>query len=230
MGYLNTLKETLSIERFTSLLEFNPPCIILSVNVILPNYLFELTKNYNVPILKSKLRTTPFYSLLYGYLHQRLTPRIKVKGTSLDIYGVGVLLIGEENIGKSETALELINRGHLLINDDYVQLYEEYPSSIFAESFNQDIILNGIGRFDVKQHYGTKSFKETTKIDLVINFLSVVPQSNKKGLNISSYNILNSVIPEIIFPVKKSQNMITLIESAVVYYKSSNIRPTAKSK
>src|SRR5690606_15671299 len=140
-----------------------PPCVIFSVNVDVPQYFIDLGNTYGVPLFKSKERTTPVNSKLYAYLRSALAPRKTIHGTLLDIYGMGTLIIGKSGIGKSETALELIKRNHILIADDRVDVYETAPGIIIGQApkiLERYLEIRGIGIVDVVQMLGAGAFRE----------------------------------------------------------------------
>jgi len=118
--FMNLLPPDIKKTRIEDIMIKNPPAIIFSINVEIEEMFIELGDKYNVAILKSDIRTTALSSLLYAYLHAKLAPRISVHGVLLDIHGMGTLITGKSGIGKSETALELIKRGHILVSDDRV--------------------------------------------------------------------------------------------------------------
>ncbi len=122
---MNLLPPDIKRQRIEDIMIQKPPAMIFSVNVEIEDMFIELGNKYNVAILKSDNRTTALSSLLYAYLHSKLAPRISVHGgVLLDIHGMGTLITGKSGIGKSETALELIKRGHILVSDDRVDIFE----------------------------------------------------------------------------------------------------------
>ena len=123
--YLKELGYDLAKERVKELFTHEPRAILFSRNVEVPDYFIELGNLNNVAILKSELRTTSLHSKLFGYLCSKLSPRESVHGVLMDINGMGTLIIGKSGVGKSEIALELITRGHQLIADDCVQIYQK---------------------------------------------------------------------------------------------------------
>ena len=133
-SFLNLLDVKVQKERLEPIFKLQPPAFIFSVNVVISDIFIELGNKYQVPILKSDLRTTVLSSQLYSYLHSKLAPRKSLHGVLLDIHGLGTLIVGKSGIGKSETALELIKRGHILISDDRVDVFEAAPGVVIGSA------------------------------------------------------------------------------------------------
>lgn len=124
-SFFNSFAEKVQEERLRKILSFKPPAIVFSKNVEISSLFIRLGNEYKVPILRSDLKTTAINSKLYNYLQEHLSLRQSIHGTLLDINGMGTLIIGESGIGKSETALELIKKGHMLISDDRVDIFQK---------------------------------------------------------------------------------------------------------
>ncbi|VEU83101.1 HPr(Ser) kinase/phosphatase [Acholeplasma hippikon] len=222
--FLRLFDEVIQKSRVEAVIKQEPPAVIFSVNVDIPEYFLELGNKYNVPILKSKERTTPVNSKLYSYLRSELAPRQSIHGTLLDIYGMGTLIIGKSGIGKSETALELIKRNHILIADDRVDVYETAPGIIIGQApkiLERYIEIRGIGIVDVVQMLGAGAFRENKKIRLVVE---LEPWDDKKvydrlGLETEVYEVFDTKIPKVTIPVLPGRNNATLVESAAMNQK-----------
>ena len=132
--FLDKLPFDIRKQRVQDMFEKLPPGIIFSVNVEIEDFFIELGNQYQVAIMKSQSRTTPLSGSLYQYLHSKLAPRTSMHGVLLDIHGLGTLITGKSGIGKSETALELIKRGHLLISDDRVDIFEAAPGVLIGSA------------------------------------------------------------------------------------------------
>lgn len=222
--FLKLFDEVIQKSRVEAVIKQEPPAVIFSINVEIPEYFLELGNKYNVPILKSKERTTPVNSKLYAYLRSELAPRQSIHGTLLDIYGMGTLIIGKSGIGKSETALELIKRNHILIADDRVDVYETAPGIIIGQApkiLERYIEIRGIGIVDVVQMLGAGAFRENKKIRLVVE---LEPWDDKKvydrlGLETEVYEVFDTKIPKVTIPVLPGRNNATLVESAAMNQK-----------
>lgn len=210
--------------RVEAVIKYLPPAVVFSVNVTIPDFFIELGNQYDIPLLKSQERTTAINSKLYSYLHSALAPRMTVHGTLLDIHGLGVMIIGKSGIGKSETALELIKRGHILIADDRVDIYETALGVVIGQApkvLERYLEIRGIGIVDVVQMLGAGSFRENKKIRLVIE-LELWDETkvyDRLGLEQETMKFFNTEIPKITIPVLPGRNTATLVESAAMNQK-----------
>ena len=222
--FLKLLDEELQIERVEAVLKQLPPAVIFSINVDIPPYFMELGNKYKIPLYKSQERTTPINSKLYAYLRSALAPRESIHGTLLDIYGMGTLIIGKSGVGKSETALELIKRNHILVADDRVDVYETAPGIIIGQApkiLERYIEIRGIGIVDVVQMLGAGAFRENKKIRLVIELEHWDKNKtyDRLGIETETYIIFGTQIPKITIPVLPGRNNATLVESAAMNQK-----------
>ena len=218
-SFLNLLDSGTQIERLKELLQNKPPCIIFSKNVEIKKEFISFGNQYNVAILKSENRTTALSYILYEYLHAKLSPKKTVHGVLVDIHGLGTLIIGKSGIGKSETALELIKRGHLLIADDRIDLFESSKGSIvgFAPEITKKLIeVRGIGIINVVEMFGAGAFREDKKIRLVVELEKWNEETvyDRLGSKKQYIRYFNSEIPKIVIPVLPGRNVATLVETA----------------
>lgn len=219
--YLNELGQDLAYSRCEYICQQNPPVIVFSRNVNVPKFIIELGDKYNVPILKSELRTTPLNSKLFGFLRDRLAERKNVHGVLLDINGMGTLIIGKSGIGKSETALELVKRGHQLISDDRVDVYEKEVGTIIGQApelIAQYIEVRGVGIVNVVDMFGVGAYRETKKIRLVIE-LEQWDQNktyDRLGLDTKYETFFHTELPKITIPVLPGRNTAVLVEAAAM--------------
>lgn len=211
-------------KRIDNILKLKPPGIIFSVNVE-PNEIFiELGNKYNVPILKSNKRTTPLNSELYSYLHSQLAPRTSMHGVLLDIHGMGTMITGKSGIGKSETALELIKRGHQLISDDRVDIYEVSPGVLIGNApkiLERYLEIRGIGIVDVVNMFGAGAYRADKKIRLIVELEHWNEDKvyDRLGVGDERIKIFNSEVSKITIPVLPGRNVATLVESAAMNQK-----------
>ena len=181
----------------------------------------ELAAKHKVPLLRTSAHTSDFMAALISFLNVELGPRITRHGVLIEVYGEGILLLGESGVGKSETAIELIKRGHRLIADDAVEIKRVSATTLVGKA--PDIIrhyveLRGIGIVDVRRLFGMGSVKETEKIDLVIN---LEPWQDGKmydrlGLDEQTTDILGINVPSIVLPVCPGRNLSVVIEVAAM--------------
>lgn len=220
-SFMKLLPYDIMKTRVEDIMMTKPPVFIFSINVDVDPLFFELGDKYNVAILKSPVRTTPLSSQLYAYLHAKLAPRITVHGVLLDINGLGVLLVGKSGIGKSETALELINRGHILISDDRVDIFETAPGILVGAApkiLERYIEVRGIGIVDVVTMFGAGAYRESKKIRLVVELehWKKDKQYDRLGIDTETTSYFNTEISKITIPILPGRNVATLVEIAAM--------------
>ena len=199
----------------------NPPCLVFSKNVNVDKIFYEMADKYKICIFHSNLRTTPCSSKLYTYLQDKLAERISVHGTLLDINGMGTLIIGKSGIGKSETALDLIKRGHQLIADDLVEIIEKEPGNLIGTA--PDILkrymeIRGIGIVDVVTMFGAGAYRERKNIRLVVELQAWDNDKyyDRLGLETQKNKYFNTEITKITIPVLPGRTVSLLVESAAM--------------
>lgn len=222
--FMNRLPDDIKRQRVEDIMVLNPPAIIFSVNVEIEDMFIELGDKYNVAILKSDIRTTALSSQLYAYLHSKLAPRISVHGVLLDIHGMGTLIMGKSGIGKSETALELIKRGHILVSDDRVDIFEAAHGVLIGSApkiLEKYIEVRGIGIVDVVSMFGAGAYRENKKIRLVVELehWKKGKQYDRLGIETQMVKYFNTEIAKITIPVLPGRNVATLVESAAMNQK-----------
>ena len=179
---------------------------------------------YNVPVLRTSERTSEFMASLISTVRVKLAPMITRHGVMVEVYGVGILILGDSGIGKSETAIELVKRGHRLIADDAVEIRKVSAVTLVAtapELIRYYVELRGIGVVDVRRLFGVGSVKETEKINLV---LKMEPWEEGKsydrlGLETETTEIMGINIPTITIPVSPGRNLSVIIEIAAMNQK-----------
>ena len=169
--YLTTLDEGRKKYIYDQIFGANIPCMIFCRGIQPDEYILEAGNKYNVPVLVTNMTTSSFMAEIIRWLNVELAPCISIHGVLVDVYGEGVLIMGESGIGKSEAALELIKRGHRLVTDDVVEIRKVSDETLIgtAPDITRHFIeLRGIGIIDVKTLFGVESVKETQGIDMVI--------------------------------------------------------------
>lgn len=197
------------------------PCIIVSRGFSPYPELLELAKKYKVPLLQTFDTTSHLLSALIASLKVSLAPRITRHGVLVEVYGEGILLLGESGVGKSETAIELVKRGHRLIADDAVEIKKVSAKALVGsapELIRHYIELRGIGVVDVRRIFGMGAVKPTEKIDLVINIEPWKENSpyDRLGLDDQYIDILDVRVPLLVVPVKPGRNLAVIIEVAAM--------------
>ena len=204
-----------------SILSFGPPAIIISRNIEPPIAMMESAKTHKVSILRSAETTSQVTAALFQYLNKELAPRITRHGVLVEVYGEGCLLLGDSGVGKSETAIELIKRGHRLVADDAVEIRKTSTHTLMGQSpenIRHFIELRGIGIINARQLFGMGSVKLTEKIDIVIN-LEIWDNTkvyDRMGLDNQYMDILGVEVPTLTIPVKPGRNLAVIIEVAAM--------------
>jgi HPr kinase/phosphorylase len=222
--FMNLLPPDVKRKRIEDIMLQKPPAIIFSVNVEIEDMFIELGNKYHVAILKSHNRTTALSSTLYAYLHAKLAQRISVHGVLLDIHGMGTLIMGKSGIGKSETALELIKRGHILVSDDRVDIFEAAHGVLIGSApkiLEKYIEVRGIGIVDVVSMFGAGAYRENKKIRLVVELehWKKGKQYDRLGIETQMVKYFNTEIAKVTIPVLPGRNVATLVESAAMNQK-----------
>lgn len=218
-NYLDTLDTVTRQERLDKLLSYDIPCLIVSRNLEIHKELLVAANKHQRKILRSHMNTTKLISKLVNYLEDTLAPTVTMHGVLMDIYGVGVLITGKSGIGKSETAVELIKRGHLLVADDAVEIKRighEVLVGYAPEIIRHMIEVRGIGIMDVQSLYGMGAIKNKADIDLVVHLEEWDSNKDYERLGLDDHyrEILDMKIDEVIIPVKPARNVAVIIEIA----------------
>ena len=220
-GFLQNLPYDLRQAHIDELVATNPPAIIVARSLPIPAELREACEKHGVPLLQSKDSTSELMAALISYLNVQLAPRITRHGVLVEVYGEGVLLLGDSGIGKSETAIELIKRGHRLIADDAVEIRRVSAKTLVGSSpdnIRHFVELRGIGIVNVRRMYGIGAVKNTEKINMAIQMEPWEQGKNydRMGLEGETINILGIDIPSITIPVSPGRNLAIIIEGAAM--------------
>lgn len=220
-GYLSTLSEEEYKLRVERLFQQQPPVVLYSRQLDIGQYGIEMAEKYGVPILRSKENTSLLVNNLVSVLSVALAPRITRHGVMVEVYGEGVFITGESGVGKSETAIELIKRGHRLIADDAVVLRKVSDRSIVAsspENIRHFIELRGIGILNIARTFGTGAVKVSEKVDLAVHLEHWNAQKNYQeiGLETETTEIMGVEIPLAVLPVHPGRNLAIVIEAAAI--------------
>ena len=219
MGFLMNLSDQERYDKLKKLFSYNIPCVILCRGHKPPREMLELAKERDIAILGTDISTTGFIVAAILHLNRVLAPHSTIHGVLLDVYGVGVLITGESGVGKSESALELIKRGHQLVADDVVDVCRVSETRVVGEApetvrFFMEI--RGIGIIDIRQMYGIGSVLMSKSIDLEIHLEQWNEQKeyDRLGLEEKYTSIMDVRIPSLVLPVKPGRNLAIIIEVA----------------
>ena len=219
--FLETMDEKTKEETYETLLSYQIPCIIFCRNLPPEPMLLEKATRANIPVFITEKQTSEFTAEIIRWLNVALAPCISIHGVLVDVYGVGVLIMGESGIGKSEAALELIKRGHRLVSDDVVEIRKVSDDTLIgcAPDITKHFIeLRGIGIVDVRRIFGIGAIKMTEKVELVINLepWEDGKQYDRLGLDGQTTSILDIAVPSLTIPVKPGRNLAVIIEVAAM--------------
>ena len=226
--YLETLSDEKKKEMYTQLLSYGIPCIVYCRNLEPDETFLQMANEMKVPIFQSSKQTSAFTAEVIRWLNVELAPCISIHGVLVDVYGVGVLIMGESGIGKSEAALELINRGHRLVTDDVVEIRKVSDDTLVGKApdiTRHFIELRGIGIVDVKSLFGVQSVRETQTIDLVINLeeWDKNREYDRLGLKEESTEFLGNKVVCHSIPIRPGRNLAIIVESAAVNHRQKQM-------
>ena len=227
-NYLSEQTEKKRAAKIDEFMRHAPAALVLSTGYEPFPDMLEAAKKYNVPLLGTKEKTSPFMAALISFLNVQLAPRITRHGVLVEVYGEGVLLLGDSGVGKSETAIELIKRGHRLIADDAVEIKRVSATTLVGsapEIIRHYIELRGIGIVDVRRLFGMGAVKNTERIDLVVNLEPWVQGKmyDRLGLDSETVDILGIDVPSITIPVKPGRNMAIVLEVAAMNHRQKKM-------
>ena len=197
------------------------PCLVITRGMQIPPEMGELAKRYDVTLLRTEEATSDFMSALISYLNVQIAPRRTRHGVVVEVYGEGILILGESGVGKSENAIELLKRGHRLVADDAVEIKRVSSKTLVGSSpeiIRHFVELRGIGIIDVKEIFGIGAVKDTESIDMVIHLEQWVEgkQYDRLGMVDEYTNIMGINVPSLTVPVRPGRNLAIIIEVAAM--------------
>lgn len=225
----NMHTEEENIEIFDKLFGYKIPCLIFCRNIVPFDFIIEAGKRHGIPVLTDCSETTSqFVQEVLRWLHVELAPRISIHAVLVDVYGEGVLIMGDSGIGKSEAALELLRRGHRLVSDDVVEIKKVSEETLVGsapEITRHFIELRGIGIIDVKSMYGVECVKQTQTIDLVINLEEWDKDANydRLGMEDQYTEFLGNKVVSHSIPIRPGRNIAIIVESAAVNHRQKKM-------
>ncbi len=219
--YISKLDDAKMREIFDKFFSMNPVAVVFSTSLPVKGTIIEAADRYGVPILRTASKTSEFMAALIGSLSVSLAPRITRHGVLVEVYGEGILILGDSGVGKSETAIELVKRGHRLIADDAVEIKKVSAKSLVGsapELIRHYVELRGIGIVDVKRIFGMGAVKDTEKIDMIINLEQWVQGKmyDRFGLESEYTDIMGIKIPTTVIPVRPGRNLAVILEIAAM--------------
>ncbi len=223
LAYFQTLSVGQQREVIDKICEVDIACIVVTRSLEIPDLLWQKAEEKGIPLFQTSLRSIDFIEQVTQFLEEKLAPTTSIHGVLMDVFGVGILILGKSGIGKSECALDLILRGHRLIADDMVSIQRRLPTSLFGRGF--DVIqhhmeIRGLGIINIRQLFGVEAIREQKRIGLVIELVAWGEQMeyDRVGLEEEQYSLLGVDVPMLKIPVTPGRNLSTIIEVAARNY------------
>ena len=228
MSYLESFNSVERFKRLDEMFKQHFPCLVVARQLEIFPEMIAVSKKYQIPILRTVDDTSGFLSGLIRYLNVKLAPRITKHAVLVEVYGEGLLIQGESGVGKSETALELVIRGHRLIADDLVEIRRVSDTTLLGTApdvIRHFIEIRGIGLLDVKNLYGVGSVKVQENVNLVINLETWDRTKNYERVgNTDEYtSILGIEIPSHTIPVRPGRNLAMIVEVAAMNHRQKKM-------
>lgn len=219
--YINSQTPEERAKRLRNFISKTPSAVVFTRSIKCPDDILELAKEYGVPVLATSDTTSNTMAKVIAYLNVELAERITRHGVFVEVYGEGVLMLGDSGVGKSETAVELIKRGHRLIADDAVEIKKTGAKTLVGsapDNIRHFIELRGIGLINARRIFGMGAVKTSEKIDMIIELepWSADKVYDRMGLESESTDILGVSVPSTTVPVKPGRNLAIIIEVAAM--------------
>lgn len=226
--YLNQFASEGRCRMLEALFEKKLPAVIITRGMQLCPEMMEMAEKYNTTLLRTEETTSSFMSAVIRYLNVQLAPRQTRHGVLVEVYGEGILIMGESGVGKSETAIELVKRGHRLVADDAVEIKRVSDKTLVGappEVLRHLVELRGIGIIDVKEIFGIGAVKATENIDMIIHLepWDETKQYDRLGLMDEYTNIMGINVPSVTIPVKIGRNLAVIVEVAAMNNRQKNM-------
>ena len=224
LSFFEMLPKEQRMDRAKKLCRESTPAIVISRDLEVPQEFIDAAAEANVPLLVSKQKTTQFSSQLTNFLESMLAPSTAIHGVLVEIYGIGVLIIGKSGVGKSETALELVKKGHRLVADDCVEIRQEAEGLIIGSPpplLEHLLEIRGIGIIDIMTLFGASAVRPYKRITLVVELELWDSKKNydRLGLDEEKMQIIDSKVTKLTIPVQPGRNVSVIIEVAAMNYR-----------
>jgi HPr kinase/phosphorylase len=223
LRYLKSLSESQRIKSFSKLLEFNLPCIVVTNDIVLDDTMLRLATGKNIAIFQTPFQTTKFIYFMSDFLDDQFAPQVVVHGSFVDVYGIGVLLVGRSGIGKSEIALDLVERGHRLVADDVVMITQKGEGILMGAG--SDIVkhfmeIRGLGLIDVRAMFGIRAIRFQKRVEVVIELSDWEPNEEytRTGLDSDTIKILDVEMLHVKLPIFPGKNVTVICEVIALNY------------
>ncbi len=218
-AYFRTLSPELQERVIREICGLNLSCLVVTRNLDIPELLLREADEKGIPLFRTTLSSTDFIDRVTKFLEEKLAPSQSLHGVLMDVFGVGVLLLGKSGIGKSECALDLILRGHRLVADDMVSIQKRYPDVLIGSGFEvigHHMEIRGLGIINIRSLFGLESIRDQKRIDLILELVEWDTQQeyDRLGFEERKYTILGVELPMLRIPVTPARNLTTIIEVA----------------
>jgi HPr kinase/phosphorylase len=219
ISYLRTLPEHRQREVLSSLFSEELACVVVTKGLEPPQVLREACEAANLALMCTPLLSSAFIQQVQSFLEEALTETSSLHGVLMDVFGVGILLLGKSGIGKSEIALDLVMRGHRLVADDIVDVTRRKPGAVYGSGnpvIKHHMEIRGLGIINIKDLFGVAAVRDRKKIELVIELQEWDPHQeyDRLGVEDQYFDIMGEAIPLLVVPVRPGRNMTTIIEVA----------------
>lgn len=227
-AYILDMDKEKRLDMYRMLMSSGIPCLVLCQGIVPDQELLDEGRKNGVPVVSTSMTTSSFYADLTRWLNVELAPCITIHGVLVDVYGEGVLIMGESGIGKSEAALELIKRGHRLVTDDVVEIRKVSEETLIGTSpdiTKHFIELRGIGIIDVKTLFGVENVKDTQTIDMVIKLeeWNREKEYDRLGLEDQYIEFLGNKVVCYSIPIRPGRNLAVIVEAAAVNHRQKKM-------
>lgn len=228
MEYLKSLPENIWTKNLEKLCSYSIPCFIIAHDLDEPQPFHRIILEKEIPLLKSPLATTKLISDLSVYLDEKFAPRTSKHGVLVDVFGIGILLLGKSGIGKSECALDLVERSHRLVADDVVEIKLIAGKVLMGSEsklIGHHMEIRGLGIINVRDLFGIRSIRMRKHIELAV-FLEELEgsrQPDRLGLDEETHEILGVKIPKVTIPVRPGRSIAVIIEAAAINFRSKRL-------
>jgi len=224
LSFFEMLPADVKLERMRLLCSQDTPAIIISRDLEVPMELLQASNEKHVPVFKTHMTTTKFSSRLTNYLEGCFAPMTAAHGVLVDVYGIGVLIIGKSGVGKSETALELVKKGHRLVADDCVEIRQESENFLIGSPpplLEHLLEIRGIGIIDIMTLFGASAVRPYKRITLIIELEIWDPEKvyDRLGLEEEKMKIIDTELTKLTIPVRPGRNVSVIIEVAAMNYR-----------
>ncbi len=219
MSYFRTMLPDQQEKVIHEICRLDLSCLVITRNLEIPELLLQRADEMGIPLLRTNLKSFDFIERVTQWLEERLASSTSIHGVLIDVYGVGVLLLGKSGIGKSECALDLILRRHRLVADDMVHIQKRSPSTLIGSGFEviqHHMEIRGLGIINIRSLFGVEAIRERKKIELVLELVEWDTQQeyDRLGFEEEKYAILGIDLPMFRIPVTPARNLSTIIEVA----------------